>query len=119
MNATQRIRIDTGAYTPQAAGGVAWTTSSTETRWCEVASISPAQAVQRYNCELDAVVRFEFRFYDRPTIGLGTTRFVWATDGHPNERQIYKPRSSPVNADGQGIMTTLLVEFTGEEEEDE
>jgi len=36
------------------------------------------------------------------------------TDGHPNEGKIYKPRSSPVNADGQGVATTLLVEDTGE-----
>jgi len=114
MNADQRIRIDTGKDTPQAAGGVAWATSATETRWCEAVSISPAQAVSRYGCELDAVIRYEFRFYDRPTIGLGTSRFVWATDGHPNEGKIYKPRSSPVNADGQGIATTLLVEDTGE-----
>jgi len=117
MNANQRMRIDTGAYTPQAAGGVAWATSSTETRWCEVASISPAQAVQRYDCELDEVIRYEFRFYGRPTIGLGTSRFVWATDGHPNEGKIYKAKSSPVNADGQGIVTTLLVEDTGETDE--
>jgi len=117
MNADQRIRIDTGKDTPQAAGGIAWVTSSTETRWCEVASINPAQAVARYGCELDAVIRYEFRFYDRPTIGLGTSRFVWETDGHPNEGKIYKPTSSAVNADGQGVATTLLVEYTGEEDE--
>ena len=99
MAANQRIRINTGANVSLPAGGTAWTTSSTETRWCEVVSITPAQAVQRYGCELDAVIRYVFLFFDRPTIGLGTSQFVWVTDGHPNELKIYKPRSSPVNVD--------------------
>lgn len=114
MSADQRIRIETGADVAQAAGGVAWTTASSETRWCETVAVSPAQAVQRYGCELDAQIRYEFRFFDRPTIGLGTSRFVWVTDGHPNELKIYKPRSSPTNVDGIGAATSLLVEDTGE-----
>jgi len=114
MNADQRVRINTGSSAPQAAGGTAWTTASTETRWCQIVSITPAQAVQRYGCELDAVIRFEFRFYDRPTITMRGTQFVWVTDGHPNKLKVYKPRSSPVNVDGVGAVTSLLVEDTGE-----
>ena len=114
MSADQRIRINTGANVTAAAGGTVWTTSSTETRWCDPISISPAQAVSRYGCELDAQIRYELRFFDRPTIGLGTTQFVWVTDGHPNELKIYKPRSSPVNIDSTGAVTSLLVEDTGE-----
>ena len=116
MSADQRIRINTGANVAAAAGGTVWTTSAplTVTRWCETISISPAQAVQRYGCELDAQIRYEFRFFDRPTIGLGTTQFVWVTDGHPNELKIYKPISSPTNVDGVGVVTSLLVEDTGE-----
>ena len=114
MSADQRIRINTGADVTAAAGGTVWTTASTETRWCETVSISPAQAVQRYGCELDAQIRYEFRFFDRPTIGLGTTQFVWVTNGHPNRLKIYKPVSSPVNVDAVGCVTSLLVEDTGE-----
>ena len=114
MSADQRIRINTGVNVAAAAGGTVWTTSSTETRWCETVSITPAQAVQRYGCELDAQIRYEFRFFDRPTIGLGTTQFVWVTDGHPNALKIYKPVSSPVNVDSVGAVTSLLVEDTGE-----
>ena len=114
MSADQRIRIETGANVAAAAGGTVWTTASSETRWCETVSISPAQAVQRYGCELDAQIRYEFRFFDRPTIGLGTSRFVWVTNGHPNELKIYKPRSSPVNVDSVGAVTSLLVEDTEE-----
>jgi len=114
MSADQRIRINTGANVTAAAGGTVWTTSATETRWCETVSITPAQAVQRYGCELDAQIRYEFRFNDRPTIGLGTSQFVWVTDGHPNALKIYKPISSPVNVDSVGAVTSLLVEDTGE-----
>ena len=114
MSADQRIRINTGANVPGGPGGTTWTVSSTETRWCDPISISPAQAVQRYGCELDAQIRYEFRFFDRPTIGLGTTQFVLVTDGHPNELKIYKPISSPTNVDGVGVVTSVLVEDTGE-----
>ena len=111
MNAKDRVRIDTGTRTSTATSPMgAWATASSDTRWCEVSSISPAMAVQRYDIELDAVVRKEFRFYDRPSITLGGSRFVWKTDGHPNELKIYWPKSSPLNADGEGTITTVLVE---------
>jgi len=111
MNAKDRVRIDTGTRTSTATSPRgAWVTASSDTRWCEVSSISPAMAVQRYDIELDAVVRKEFRFYDRPSITLGGSRFVWKTDGHPNELKIYWPKSSPLNADGEGTITTVLVE---------
>jgi len=67
-------------------------------------------AVQRYQIELDAVVRKEFRFYDKPTITLGGSRFVWYTNGSDDYLKIYWPKSSPVNADGESRMTTVLVE---------
>jgi len=111
MNAKDRVRIDTGTRTSTATSPLgAWVTASSDTRWCEVASISPAMAVQRYNIELDAVVRKEFRFYDKPTITLGGTRFVWFTNGSDDYLKIYWPKSSPVNADGEGTVTTVLVE---------
>jgi len=111
MNANQRVRIDTGTRTSTATSPLgAWVTASSDTRWCEVSSISPAMAVQRYDIELDAVVRKEFRFYDKPTITLGGTRFVWFTNGSDDYLKIYWPKSSPVNADGEGIITTVLVE---------
>ena len=117
MNANQRIRIDTGTRTSTATSPLgAWVTASSDTRWCESADISPAMAVQRYDIELDAVVRKELRFYDRPTITLGGTRFVWLTNGHPDYLKIYWPKSSPVNADGEGTVTTVLVEEDREKE---
>jgi len=111
MNADQRIRIDTGTRTTTATSPQGtWVTASSDTRWCEVSSISPAMAVQRYQIELDAVVRKEFRFYDKPTITLGGSRFVWYTNGSDDYLKIYWPKSSPVNADGESRMTTVLVE---------
>ena len=111
MNANQRIRIDTGTRTTTATSPQGtWVTASSDTRWCEVSSISPAMAVQRYQIELDAVVRKEFRFYDKPTITLGGSRFVWFTNGSDDYLKIYWPKSSPVNADGESRMTTVLVE---------
>ena len=107
----QRIRIDTGDRTSTVTSpSGAWSTDSSETRWCEAVVISPAQAVQRYNVPFDKKLMYEFRFRDRPTITLRHTRFVWVTDGHPNELKIYWPRSTPINVDGEGCVTSVLVE---------
>ena len=117
MNANQRIRIDTRTRTTTATSPLgAWVTSSSDTRWCEVSSVSPAMAKQRYGLELDAVVRKEFRFYDKPTITLGGSRFVWYTNGSDDYLKIYWPKSSAVNADGESRITTVLVEEDREEE---
>jgi len=112
----QRIRIETGSRTATATSPTgAWSSSSTETRWAEAVVISPAQAVNRYQIPFDDKLMWEFRFNDEPSISLGNTRFVWVTNGHPNNLKIYWPRSTPINVDGEGRVTTVLVEEDTEE----
>lgn len=114
MAADDRIRIETLTKTPTATNPSGVSVSSSDTRWCEAVVISPAAAVQRYGVELDKVLRYEFRFFDRPTITLKNTRFVWMSDDHPNELKIYRLISTAINVDGVGERTTVLVEETGE-----
>jgi len=120
MNANQRIRIDTGGRVESDTSNVgAWVTASTETRWCEASVIAPAQAIARYDVAIDKELMYEFRFYDRPTITMRDTRFVWVTDGNPNELKIYWPKSTPINADGEGRVTTVLVTEDNEKKAEE
>jgi hypothetical protein len=103
----QRIRVETGRKTPQAAGGSAWTTTATETLWTEVILIT-AVASERYQ-SIDKKIDYEFRFRGRPSITMRNTRFVWVTKGHPNRLKIYHPASAPENVDGVGRETSILV----------
>lgn len=112
----QRIRIETGNRTATATNpSGTWSTNATETRWAEAAVISPAKAVTRYDVAFDKQLMWEFRFRDRPSISLRNTRFVWVTNGHDNNLKIYWPRSAPINPDGKGLVTTILVEEDTEE----
>jgi len=108
----QRIRIETGSKAPAAAGGTVWSTSSTDTRWANVI-VKTVEAQSRYQ-SIDGVVDYEFVFRGRPTIALGTTRFVWITDGHPNKLRRYRPAAPPKNVDMHGRWTSVLVTDTGE-----
>ena len=108
----QRIRIETGSYAPSAGGGTTWTTTATETRWANAITIT-AEARSRYQ-SIDAVVEYEFRFRDRPTITLKGTRFVWVTNGHPNYLKRYGIAAPPTQEDGEGRYTNVLVSDTGE-----
>lgn len=107
MSEEQRIRIETGLKTPASSGGSAWSTTSSVTRWAEVILIS-AIARERYQ-SIDKQVDYEFRFNDRQTITMRKTRFVWVTNGHPNNLKIYYPAAPAENVDGEGRMTTVLV----------
>jgi len=112
----QRIRIDTGARTTTATNPFGtWATTATDTRWCEAIPITPAEAVERYQVPFDEKVMWELRFQSRPTMSIRDSRFVWATNGHPKRTTILWPRSAPINVDGQGRVTTILVEEDPEE----
>jgi len=108
----QRIRIETGSKAPSAAGGTTWSTSSSTTRYADAITIT-AEKRERYQ-SIDGEVVYEFRFRGRPTIGMGTTRFVWLTDGHPLDLRIFKPAAPATNPDGIGRYTNVLVTDTGE-----
>ena len=108
----ERIRIETGAKGQSAAGGRAWTTSSSQTRWAEWISF-PAQARERYQM-LNGKVTGELRFREAPTIGMGTTRFVWVTKGHPWYLKILWPVAPTDNVDGVQMLTSVVVEDRGE-----
>lgn len=111
----ERIRIETITRTRSSTnpnGSIS--VASSEVRYCTAVVLSPAQAVQRYGCELDGVVRYEFRFNGRPTITMKSSRFVWMTNGSPNYLKYYEPKSSPINLGGKSGHTVLLVEETGE-----
>jgi len=110
-----RIRIETLTRTRSATNpNGTITVASTDTRYCTVVPISPAQAVQRYDCELDGKVLYELRFHGRPTASLKSSRFVNTTNGSPSYLKYYEPKSSPVNLGGKAGYTVLLVEETGE-----
>jgi len=108
----ERIRIETGSKPPQSAGGTKWVTTSTVTRWAEAVLVT-AEALSRYQ-SIDAKVTHEFRFRDRPTITMKTTRFVWMSDGHPNKLKVYYPAAPAENVDGIGRYTSVLVVDSGE-----
>ncbi|HUT86646.1 MAG TPA: hypothetical protein VMX15_00980 [Candidatus Heimdallarchaeota archaeon] len=111
----ERIRIETGSRTETATSNMgAWKTGSSVTRWCECVPITPAQAVNRYDVPFDKQLMYEFRFFDKPTITLRNTRFVWVTNGHANCLKVYWPRSTPINIDGEGRRTSVLAEETEE-----
>ena len=108
----ERVRIETGSKAPAAAGGTAWSASSTETRWCECVFIS-AEKRERYQ-SIDGQVDYEFRFHDWPTITMAGSRFVWVTDGHPNALKIFYPVKPPQRMEGQRRATVVLVKDSGE-----
>ena len=114
MQANDRIRIETVTKTPTATNPSGTAVASSVTRWADTITITPAQAVQRYGVELDQVLRYEFRFYDTPTITLKNTRFVWVSNGHANYLKRYRMIGSPINIDGMRRITSVCVEFTGE-----
>jgi len=108
----ERIRIETGAKTPTAAGGKAWVTSSSEEWPAEWISF-PAEARERYQ-SIDGKVTGEFRFNGAPTITMSTTRFVWVTSGHPKYLKILWPAVPADNVDGAERLTSVVVEDRGE-----
>jgi len=108
----ERIRIETGARAASAAGGRAWTTSTSETWPAEYISYS-SEARARYQ-SLDVKVTGELRFNGAPTIGMGTTRFVWVTSGHPKYLKILWPVMAADNVDGAERLTTIVVEDRGD-----
>jgi len=108
----ERMRIETGAKAPQPGGGTAWTTSSTETLWCNPVFVS-AEKKERYQ-SIDGQVDYEFHFGDWPAITMGGTRFVWMTDGHPNALKIYSPVAPPQRLAGPQRVTVVLVKDSGE-----
>ena len=113
MAVRERIDIQTNTPTQTSTG----TTDSwaSDVRWCDVRYLTAQQAIQRYGAELDKRVIDEFWFRGRPTISMRNTRFVWKTDGSPNENDVYQPRSSKTNVDGEGRWTIVTVEFKEEE----
>lgn len=106
----ERIRIDTGTKTVLPAGGTKWTTSSIEERWTEVVALS-TKDIERYD-SIDGKVDYEFRFRDWPTVTMGGSRFVWMTDGHPNQGKIYEPVKPPTKIQGQRRTMIVLVRDT-------
>ena len=105
----ERIRVETGVRAPTATG-IAWASSGTETRWCDAVPV-PSERAERYQ-SIDGRVDYEFRFNDWPTIGMGTTRFVWETNGHPNRLKIYTPVKPPTKLQGQRRRMIVLVRDT-------
>jgi len=108
----QRIRIETGTYAPDAGGGIAWTTTATQTRWADTVLVS-AEAQERYQ-SIDKQIDYKFTFRGTPTITMKGTRFVWVTKGHPNRLKIYLPAAPAENTDQLGEETSVLVTDTGE-----
>jgi hypothetical protein len=108
----ERIRVDTGSKTPQATGGTQWTTTATETRWCDAVALS-TKDIERYD-SLDGKVDYEFHFRGWPTVSMGGSRFVWDTDGHPNKGKVYEPVKPPTKVQGQRRAMIVLVRDTGE-----
>lgn len=108
----ERIRIDTGSRGQSAAGGRAWSTSSSETWWAEWIDF-PAEKRERYQ-SVDGKVTGELRFNGAPTIGMGTTRFVWVTKGHPWLLKVLWPAAPADNVDGVQRKTSVVVEDRGE-----
>ena len=114
MQANERIRIETVTKTPSAMNPSGTSVASSVTRWADAITMTAAQALKRYGCELDAQVIYEFRFYDTPTITLRNSQFVWMSSGHDNYLKRYRIVGNPLNQDMVGRVTTVLVEETGE-----
>jgi len=113
MQANERIRIETVTKTPTAMNPSGASVSSSETRWADAITMTAA-AKQRYGAELDAQVVYELRFYDTPTITLRNSQFVWMSSGHANYLKRYRIVGNPLQLDGVGRVSSVLVEETGE-----
>ena len=107
-----RVRVETGSKAPSAAGGRTWTTSSTQ-NWPVEYIDYPTEKRLRYQSE-DCEVTGELRFNGSPDIGMGTTRFVWLTKGHPWYLKIFYPISASDNVDTVGRLTSVPVLDSGE-----
>jgi len=108
----QRIRVETGTYSPDAGGGIAWTTTATQTLWTDVVLVS-AEVQERYQ-SIDKEIAYKFTFRGTPTISMKGTRFVWVSKGHSNRLKIYLPAAPAENTDQLGEETSVLVTDTGE-----
>lgn len=108
----EQIRVETGAKTDQPAGGTVWTASSSEIWPGEFISF-PAEQRERYQ-SVDGRVTGELRFNGAPMIGMGTTRFVLVTLGHPNRLKIWWPAMPSDNVDTVQRLTSVVVEDRGD-----
>ena len=113
MQANERIRIEAVTKTPSAMNPSGVTVASSVTRWADAITMTAADALARYGVELDAQVVYEFRFFDTPTITLRNSQFVWMSSGHDNYLKRYRIVGNPLQLDGVGRVTSVLVEETG------
>lgn len=98
-----KVRIETIEKSPGTIGPGVETVSTFETVWCDVAVLSTKARMEYQKQGITVSHRLQMR--DEPTISFKDTRFVWITNGDT----VLHPVEGPINLDGVGRMTTILV----------